>query len=59
MWFFESQPVLFEMPLSPPDLTDRVKVSLLTSAANIYGGLSVLKYSVVKIAEFLHAELQG
>jgi hypothetical protein len=32
------------------------KVSLLTGAANFHGGLPVLKFSVVKIAEFLHSQ---
>jgi hypothetical protein len=32
------------------------KVSLLTGAANFLGGLPVLKHSIVKIAEFLHAQ---
>ena len=32
------------------------KVSLLAGAANFHGGLPVLKFSVVKIAEFLHSQ---
>ena len=32
------------------------KVSLLTGAANFHGGLPVLKFSVVKISEFLHSQ---